>query len=260
MKSSMSNFNANAYAILSQIYDDAGFANYAAHITPEVLTYIQQHGWLGRSILDLGCGTGASTSALAQRGFNVTAIDQSPEMLKAARMRVEGTGYLAELVEGDMTSVDYPGGMDLVCCFGNAINDLRSLRDIEAVFQKAFNALQPERRLAIDMLTLYGLGEYLKGEQIIDISDSLYMTVHNTFHYDTMTLRQSLVIFQRQLNGAWVRHNVFLTLRGFPVAKVVEKMEQVGFKVLSVLDTQLKDYQPDHDREGRVIIIGEKPV
>lgn len=42
----------------------------------------------GATILELGCGVGRMTRPLTQRGFDVTAVDESPEMLE----RVAGIG------------------------------------------------------------------------------------------------------------------------------------------------------------------------
>jgi ubiquinone/menaquinone biosynthesis C-methylase UbiE len=39
-------------------------------------------------VLEIGCGTGAVTARLAGRGARVTAVDQNPEMLEQARVRL----------------------------------------------------------------------------------------------------------------------------------------------------------------------------
>src|SRR5437660_845136 len=44
----------------------------------------------GRRVLDLGCGTGRHTLALARAGARVTALDQSPEMMAIARRKLQG--------------------------------------------------------------------------------------------------------------------------------------------------------------------------
>jgi len=43
-----------------------------------------------KTILDVGCGTGALCSTLAQRGFSVTGIDPAEEMLRIAIKKTEG--------------------------------------------------------------------------------------------------------------------------------------------------------------------------
>ena len=71
----MSTQHLSAYARLAPLYDDLGFSDYTSAIAPQVLTFLQQNGWLGRRILDLGCGTGVSTSFFAGVGMETTGID-----------------------------------------------------------------------------------------------------------------------------------------------------------------------------------------
>ena len=48
--------------------------------------------WPGGRALDLGCGTGAVTLRLAERGLRVIGIDHSPEMLALARAKAAERG------------------------------------------------------------------------------------------------------------------------------------------------------------------------
>jgi 2-polyprenyl-3-methyl-5-hydroxy-6-metoxy-1,4-benzoquinol methylase len=71
--------------------------NYDATITHDYGIY--HRGWVhpildrvarefpASTVLDLGCGTGVLSLALAHRGFDVVAIDHSPEMLAIARRK-----------------------------------------------------------------------------------------------------------------------------------------------------------------------------
>jgi demethylmenaquinone methyltransferase/2-methoxy-6-polyprenyl-1,4-benzoquinol methylase len=46
----------------------------------------------GARVLEIGCGTGAVTARLVERGAEVTALDQNPEMMDRARERLERLG------------------------------------------------------------------------------------------------------------------------------------------------------------------------
>ena len=46
----------------------------------------------GASILDLGCGTGSMTIELAKRGYDMTALDLSEDMLAEADVRAREAG------------------------------------------------------------------------------------------------------------------------------------------------------------------------
>lgn len=59
----------------------------------------------GGSVLDVATGTGLVAAALLDRGFRVTGVDQSPEMLARARARF---GERVELVESSAESLPFP--------------------------------------------------------------------------------------------------------------------------------------------------------
>lgn len=58
------------------------------------------------SIVDIGCGTGEITCALALQGHRVTGVDPAPAMLEVARHR--SGGELVRWIEGDASSLDGP--------------------------------------------------------------------------------------------------------------------------------------------------------
>jgi demethylmenaquinone methyltransferase/2-methoxy-6-polyprenyl-1,4-benzoquinol methylase len=61
----------------------------------------------GGHVLDVATGTGLVAAELLRRGFRVTGLDQSPEMLAFARRRLAGR---TELVEGSAESLPFPDG------------------------------------------------------------------------------------------------------------------------------------------------------
>jgi quercetin dioxygenase-like cupin family protein/2-polyprenyl-3-methyl-5-hydroxy-6-metoxy-1,4-benzoquinol methylase len=61
----------------------------------------------GRAI-ELGCGTGTNAILLAQRGYDVTAIDLSPKALAIARTKAMNAGVNVRFVEADVTALPPP--------------------------------------------------------------------------------------------------------------------------------------------------------
>ncbi|MEV4945917.1 class I SAM-dependent methyltransferase [Streptomyces sp. NPDC053755] len=53
----------------------------------------------GATLLELGCGAGRVTGPLVERGFAVTAVDESAEMLAAVRERVPGVETVLSPIE-----------------------------------------------------------------------------------------------------------------------------------------------------------------
>lgn len=87
----------------------------------------------GAALLDMGCGTGQDATELARRGYRVTALDWSPEMVRRTRERIaaEGLDGLIELHHLGIHDLDrLPAGV-----FDAVYSDLGSLNcvpDLEA--------------------------------------------------------------------------------------------------------------------------------
>jgi ubiquinone/menaquinone biosynthesis C-methylase UbiE len=90
----------------------------------------------GDRALDVGCGTGYQLHDLAARGFEVTGVDGSPDMLAEAHHNVPG----AELHEADVAALPLPdASFDLVLC----IEVLRYLPDPERCISEIARVLRP---------------------------------------------------------------------------------------------------------------------
>lgn len=69
----------------------------------------------GSSVLDLGCGSGALTNALREKGYRVIGMDGSEEQLSIARQRYPDISFL----QGDATEFTLEEPVDVV--FSNAV-------------------------------------------------------------------------------------------------------------------------------------------
>jgi 2-polyprenyl-3-methyl-5-hydroxy-6-metoxy-1,4-benzoquinol methylase len=72
----------------------------------------------GGRVLDLGCGAGNISLALAERGYRVLGADGAPEMVREALAEAEKRGLKnAEFVEADITTLAMePDSFDAVVC------------------------------------------------------------------------------------------------------------------------------------------------
>jgi SAM-dependent methyltransferase len=71
-----------------------------APVVHHVAEVLQAHGC--RRIVDLGCGSGRHTVFLAQRGFDVLGVDNSPTALRMSRKWLEEEELLAGLAQIDI--------------------------------------------------------------------------------------------------------------------------------------------------------------
>src|SRR5437870_1286699 len=70
------------------------------------------------SLLDVGCGAGHLTAVLAERGYHVVGVDNSPEMLSEARRLYPSLNF----VDGDVRSFTPSAPVDAVVCLGEVLN------------------------------------------------------------------------------------------------------------------------------------------
>jgi len=102
----------------------------------------------GLRLLDLGCGTGASTAALldAAPGAQVTAVDASAEMLAQARRKnwPPGVRFVHSRLE-DLDRVGVTGPFDGIL----AAYLVRNLRDRDAGLARMYDLLAPGAPLAV---------------------------------------------------------------------------------------------------------------
>jgi trans-aconitate 2-methyltransferase len=93
-----------------------------------------------RTAVDLGCGPGNSTEALAERfpGARVSGIDSSPDMIAAARRRLPKVRFDLALAE----TWDPPDAVDVI--FANAV--FQWLPDHARLFPRLAEKLSPGGR------------------------------------------------------------------------------------------------------------------
>jgi 2-polyprenyl-3-methyl-5-hydroxy-6-metoxy-1,4-benzoquinol methylase len=96
--------------------------------------------WPGGKALDLGCGTGVVTHALAWRGLEVVGVDHSPEMLEIGRRKLAEAGVSATLETGDVRDLRFADGeFDCVTIQGL----LHHLEELEPCLREAVRVLRP---------------------------------------------------------------------------------------------------------------------
>ncbi|MDP3859042.1 MAG: bifunctional 2-polyprenyl-6-hydroxyphenol methylase/3-demethylubiquinol 3-O-methyltransferase UbiG [Stagnimonas sp.] len=101
-------------------WDPKGPMRALHHINPPRVAYIEKcaGGLKGKHALDVGCGGGLLTEALAARGAEVTGIDLADEALEVARLHGLESGVKAAYrsISAEALAAEAPASYDLVCC------------------------------------------------------------------------------------------------------------------------------------------------
>lgn len=127
----------------------------------------------GAKILDIGCGTGRHSIALAREGFKLTGVDISPAMLNIAREHAEEEGVEISLIESDAQDISFNEEFDAVICLCEGALSLLGSQDDPflhdcRILDNIFNALKPGCKFITTVLNGYYRIRNLTQDDIVD--------------------------------------------------------------------------------------------
>ncbi|MFX1482159.1 MAG: class I SAM-dependent methyltransferase [Promethearchaeota archaeon] len=136
----MSSFDTVALA-----YDDA--IDWKARLAREMPFIISRLGDpRGKHVLDLACGTGRHSVALALQGAETVGIDNSEVMISRAIDHASSNGVSSTFLLGEMKDLSsiVTGTFDLAICLGNSLALLDSFSDLEEVLSSVYSSLSKD--------------------------------------------------------------------------------------------------------------------
>ncbi|MBN2582771.1 MAG: class I SAM-dependent methyltransferase [Planctomycetes bacterium] len=135
-------------------------------------------------VLDVGCGYGRHVVHLAARGYSVTGVDASPELLRRAGDAVERCGLRVNLVQADMRELPFTGEFDAAVFLGGTFGSLGDEGDRSALAAAA-RGLKSGGRVLIDIANVwYDTAQMVNADnRFVDwsVRDGAYRLVEATF-------------------------------------------------------------------------------
>ena len=138
-------------ALANRWWDPNGPQRPLHELNPARLGYITDRTRLRDArVLDVGCGAGLLSEALAREGARVTALDLSPELVEIAKLHLLESGlevdYRLQSVES--LAVEEPGAYDAITC----MEMLEHVPDPGSVLKACATLLKPGGRLFVSTL------------------------------------------------------------------------------------------------------------
>lgn len=137
---------------LAQRWWDPNGPQKALHaLNPARLGYVAGRCPLnGASVLDVGCGAGLLSEAMAKVGANVTAIDLAPNLLKVARLHGLESGVKVDYRETAVETLAdaQPASFDVITC----MEMLEHVPDPASIIDACARLLKPGGRLFVSTL------------------------------------------------------------------------------------------------------------
>ena len=139
--------------VFCKVYDAFGWNYYPEIFGQRLLEWMKQENIRPKTAMDLACGTGSMTHAMAARGYDMIGVDRSPEMLSTALSRTdfdrEGPSPL--FLCQDMRSFELYGTVGAVVCCLDSLNHLTEDGELEKCFALVHNYLNPDGLFLFDV-------------------------------------------------------------------------------------------------------------
>jgi len=137
--------------LASRWWDDAGESRPLHDLNPVRLAYVAERVNLrGARVLDVGCGGGILSEALAASGANVTGIDLALRVLEVARLHLLESGHTVDYREISVEALaeESPGTFDVITC----MEMLEHVPDPASIIAACASLLKPGGRLFLSTL------------------------------------------------------------------------------------------------------------
>jgi SAM-dependent methyltransferase len=207
----------------------------------------------GKSVLDLCCGPGRCSVALARKGFSVTGVDRTKYLLDKARAKAGAAHVKIEWVRKDMRDFVRPDSFDLVLSMFTSFGYFDDKREDVIVLENIIASIRPGGVCLIDVLGKERLAKILLSTASTPLPDgSLLVERHEIFDDWTRVRNEWILIRNGKVKSFKFHHTIYSGL------ELRERMEQAGFIGVTLYGNLDGDeYGPNAER---LIAVGRKPA
>ena len=206
-------------------------------------------------VLDLGCGTGSMTLELARRGYDMTGVDISPQMLDVARERAEADGFNSEILWlcQDMREFELYGTVDLTVSCLDCLNHLTSTKELYKCLSLVHNYLVPDGLFIFDV---NGKGKfeniYADNSYVMETDRSMCVWQN---HYNAVNHMCDfyITLFSECADGRYERYDEVQRERMYTVRALKKALCATGFEYIGAYSDF--DFTAATDSDERIYVI-----
>ena len=243
-----------AYEALAESYDRlTNDVDYEATVD-FYMQILAREGLKPRTCVDLACGTGSVTAILAQRGYRVTGVDMSEEMLTVAAMKTQ------DLEPRPMFSCQYlqelrlPRAVDMAVCALDSLDYILDPEDCKEAIRRAYKALNPGGIFIFDVNTPEKL-RAMDDQVFLDEDDDVYCVWRGEFDEKNNVCSYGMDLFQRE-GEVWHRSFEEHQEYAYSREQLTGFLKEAGFTHIEVYADRL--FEAPREGEQRIYFKARK--
>ena len=244
------------YDLLAPFYDtvnrDIDYSVWADFI--EKIIKREYSGKAPLLILDLGCGTGRMTRELARRGYDMTGVDASPEMLDIAKVTAEGEGLGERMLWlcQDMSEFELYGTVDVTVSCLDCINHLWDTGKLTDCFKLVHNYLVPNGLFIFDVNGKHKFETVYSDNSYVFEDENKVCIWQNYYNPKNRICDFYITVFEEKKEGSYVRYDDVQRERMYTLRSIKKHLRECGFEFVGAYKNF--DFEEADDGDDRIYI------
>ena len=238
-----------AYGNFAQVYDlfmeDTPYEQLGEHIGK----IWEKYNVTPKLIAELGCGTGTLTNYFAKKNIDVIGIDNSEQMLAAAKDKAMAQGLDVLYLCQDMRDFELYGTVDSIYSACDSINYILEDEELLQTFRLVNNYLEPGGIFVFDINTQYKYEEIL-GENTFAYNMEAASYIWENYYEEEEQINEYLVtFFVKEEDDRYSKFEELHHERMYTLQTITKLLEQAGMRVEGAFDGYtFNSIRPDSDR------------
>ncbi len=185
-------------------------------------------------VADLGCGTGKMTLALAKKGFDMTGIDYSVNMLGKAREAAYDQGLSDRILWlcQDIRSFELYGTMGAIVSCLDTMNHITKEKELHTVFSLVHNYLDPDGLFIFDVNGKHKFETLYANETYVFEEENDFCVWENEYNEKSRLCRFFITLFSKQRDGRYVRTDETQSERMYSLDDLRGALTETGFEFI----------------------------
>ena len=224
------------YSSLAKVYDLLNFGCDYNELADYLAREIKENEVCKTQlVLDLACGTGKLTLLLRDRGYDMTGIDLSEDMLSVAREECFKAGITDVLwLCQDMTDFELYGTVDACVCSLDSINYLTKISDVKKCFSLVYNYLIPDGVFVFDINTPHRFKNVYGNNDYVLEQNGALCAWQNQYNENSKLCHFFLSIFTENRDGSYRRSDEIQRERCYSRRQIEKALSECGFEIIGV--------------------------
>jgi len=246
------------YDKFAYFYTKGPYPRYSERIVELLPPVLARFDARPQTILDIACGEGTFAVAMAKKGFQVTGVDRSPQMLQFARERAERENVKVEFLLQDMRSLPFEERFDLATCWFDSLNYILELEGLQQTFASAYRALKKAGLFIFDMNTIYGLAIIWQRDPcyVQQNSPEMFEIQFPGYDFEKRIATTRISGFAKE-GDRWIRMDEEHKERGYTREEIRQCSQEVAFQELACWDNLERTSKPK-PHSGRLWFVMQK--